>query len=98
MYQIQSKNDSIPLTSFATLAEVKWWFETICNIPSNWIVICPDETILQGKDYQSFVSESAYNLGYIAGYSDRYPDCSYPEDSDEYDEWWEGYNDGSYNS
>lgn len=98
MYQIQTKNDLVPLTSFTTLAEVKWWFEMICNIPSNWIVICPDETILQGEHYQSFVVERSYDNGYFAGYSDYNPNCPYPEDSDEYNEWWEGYNDGFSNS
>lgn len=98
MYQIQSKSDSTTIKSLNTLSEVKWWFDNICNIPSNWIVVCPDGTILQGEHYQSFVSERPYDNGYFAGYSDLRPDCPFNEDSDDFKEWWEGYNDGSYNS
>lgn len=54
MYQIKSKTYHKSITQFETLEEVKWWFDMICNIPSNWVVICPDGTVLQGEHYHSF--------------------------------------------
>ena len=41
---------------------------------------------------------TAYDLGYTAGYSDWSPDCPYDEDTQEFVEWWEGYNEGWRNS
>lgn len=54
MFKLQSKSDSSTLTEFLTLEDVKWWFDMLCNIPSNWKVICPDGTVLLGEHYESW--------------------------------------------
>ena len=41
---------------------------------------------------------NVYDEGYDAGYKDLAPNCPYEKDSDDYNNWWDGYLDGSHNS
>jgi len=39
----------------------------------------------------------AWHEGYQAGYDDQYPECPYAVDTQEYLDWQEGYEEGSWN-
>lgn len=36
-----------------------------------------------------------YDLGWGQGYDDQLPDCPFTEGTEEYDEFWRGYDQGS---
>lgn len=42
--------------------------------------------------------ETPYDLGWISGYEDEVPNCPFEEDTKKFNDWWEGYKNGSNNS
>jgi hypothetical protein len=57
MYKLHSKNDPDNVyTTFDTLLEAKWWFQNLCNIPSNWYITGPDiKGHLDGSLYKDWI-------------------------------------------